>query len=180
MLTFEMPLVRLRIGNQVEFVEPRELKATKRITPMARSLALGYRIVQAVESGEIDSFREVARQMGVSHTRVSVLAALTQLSPRIQEAILQGSDDQLGFHTLLRIARMESWKDQEAMAKAEIHRQRLWGENSRMGDMQSESDQGSRPKPSQRGHASCERASTIPIKRSMDQRNAGPRMAVSP
>ena len=151
MLTFEVPLVRIRVTNQVEFTEPKELNRTRRVTPLARSLALGYRIVKAVESGEVEGFREVARRMGVSHTRVSVLVALTNLSPRIQEAVLLGSDDQLGFASLLKIARLEGWKAQEAMAEAEIRRQRLWGANSRMGDLPAESSLNSRPKSSQNG-----------------------------
>jgi len=153
MLTFEMPLIRLRITNQVEFAEPRELKQSKRITPMARCLALGYRIVQAVDPGELDGYREVARRMGVSHTRVSVLVALTQLSPRIQEAILLGADEQLGFASLLKIARTEGWKAQEAMAETEIRRQRLWGANSRIGDLEGEPREVSRPNSSQRGRS---------------------------
>jgi hypothetical protein len=172
MLTFEVPLVRIRVNNQVEFTEPKEIRKTKRVTPIARSLALGHRIVRAVELGEVESFREAARSMGVSHAQVSALVALTGLSPRIQEAILNGADEHLGFATLLRIARTEGWMTQEELAEVAIRRQRLWGANSRMGSMQAGSAPNSRPKDSQKGGSGEQEAQK---RGKADQHEARPR-----
>ncbi|MCC6513475.1 MAG: hypothetical protein IT187_05645 [Geothrix sp.] len=116
MLTFEVPLVRVRMGGRVGFSESQQPPLPKRATPMARGLALGHRIVQAVESGEVRGYGEVAQRMGVSQPRVSMLVALTFLSPRIQEAILAGEGG-LGFHTLLRLARIDGWRLQEAQVE---------------------------------------------------------------
>jgi len=44
-----------------------------------------------------------------------MLVALTFLSPRVQEAILAGEED-MGFRTLLKLARTDRWKEQEALA----------------------------------------------------------------
>jgi hypothetical protein len=78
-------------------------------------LALGHRIVAAVESQEVRGYGEIAERMGVSQPRVSMLVAMTFLSPRIQETILSGEDG-IGFRTLLKLARMDDWKEQEALA----------------------------------------------------------------
>lgn len=78
------------MGKQVGFAEFHRPVLPKRASPMARCLALGHRIVQAVENGEVRGYSEVAECMGVSQPRVSMLVAMAFLSPRIQEAILAG------------------------------------------------------------------------------------------
>jgi hypothetical protein len=115
MLTFEVSLVRVQVGGRIGFAESRQQPLPWRVSPMARCLALGHRIVAAVENGEVRGYGEVAQRMGVSQPRVSMLLALTFLSPRIQEAILVGEGD-LGFRALLNLARIEDWKEQEALA----------------------------------------------------------------
>lgn len=115
MLTFEVPLVRVRMGGRIGFTQSRQEPLSRRAPPMASCLALGHRIVKAVENGEVRGYSEVARRMGVSQPRVSMLVALTFLSPRIQEAILVG-EDSLGFRTLLKLARTDGWNEQETRA----------------------------------------------------------------
>lgn len=115
MLTFEVPLVRVRLGGRIGFAESRQKPPPRRVSPMARCLALGHRIVAAVESQEVRGYGEIAERMGVSQPRVSMLVAMTFLSPRIQETILSGEDG-IGFRTLLKLARMDDWKEQEALA----------------------------------------------------------------
>lgn len=117
MLTFEVPLVRVRMGKQVGFSESRQSSLSQKASPMARCLALGHRIVMAVESGEVRGYGEVAQRMGVSQPRVSMLVALTFLSPRIQGAILAG-DEGMEFRTLLKLARMDSWRGQEDLVSS--------------------------------------------------------------
>lgn len=122
MLTFEVPMVRVRMGGRVRFSDFHQEPPPKRASPMARCLALGHRIVQAVEHGEVRGYGEVAQRMGVSQPRVSMLVALTFLAPKIQEAILAGEED-MGFRTLLKLARIDGWREQEAMAE---HSERNW------------------------------------------------------
>jgi predicted XRE-type DNA-binding protein len=150
MLTFEVPLVRVRMGGRVGFSESRQQPLPKRASPMARSLALGHRIVAAVENGEVRGYSEVAQRMGVSQPRVSMLVAMTFLSPRIQIAILFGEGD-IGFRTLLKLARMDGWKEQEAMVEAAPCAERNWGSTSRMVNATPEFAVESRPNSSQNG-----------------------------
>ena len=148
MLTFEVPLVRVRMGGRIGFTESRQQPLPRRVSPMARSLALGHQIVAAVENGEVRGYGEVAQRMGVSQPRVSMLVALTFLSPRIQEAILTGEVG-LGFRTLLKLARLDAWKEQETRVQAEAAGERDWGRNSRMDNAIPELPAGSRPNASQ-------------------------------
>ena len=148
MLTFEVPLARVRLGGRVGFSESRQQPLTRQASPMARCLALGHRIVRAVEEGDSRDFSEVALRLGVSQPRVSMLVALTYLSPRIQEAILAG-EAELGFRTLLMLARFDGWKAQEAQAKAAADAERDWGRTSRMINAVPANGAESRPKPSQ-------------------------------
>lgn len=111
MLIFEVPLVRVRMGGRIGFAESHPQPLPSRVFPMARCLAMGHRIVKAVENGEVRGYSEVAQRMGVSQPRVSMLVALTFLSPRIQEAILAGESD-VGFRTLLKLARLDGWDAQ--------------------------------------------------------------------
>jgi len=90
-LRFEVPLYRVRRGMAVGF-GARQAPATSipswRPTVLARALALGYRIRQAVDTQEVASFSAVARQMQVSPQRVSCLVQLTLLPRARQEEIL--------------------------------------------------------------------------------------------
>ncbi|MBP1771241.1 MAG: hypothetical protein H6P99_404 [Holophagaceae bacterium] len=151
MLTFEVPLIRVRMGKQVRFADHRPLPFQGKVPVMARTLALAHRIVQAVEAGDLRDFSEAARHMGVSQARVSMLVALTFLSPQIQEAILGGTDDGKGFHTLLKLARLDTWKDQEAKAISAMAGERDWGRTSPIRNPPCDSDPESRPNTSQNG-----------------------------
>lgn len=150
MLTFEVPLVRVRLGGRIGFSESRQLPLPQKASPMARCLALGHRIVQAVENGEVQGYGEVAERMGVSQPRVSMLVALTFLSPRIQESILAGEED-TGFRTLLKLARIDGWREQEILAVNAACGERDWGRTSRMVNATPEFQAESRPNPSQVG-----------------------------
>lgn len=150
MLTFEVPLVRVRMGGRIGFSESRPQPLPKQARPMARCLALGHRIVTAVESGEVRGYGEIAKHMGVSQPRVSMLVAMTFLSPRIQESILAGEGD-IGFRTLLKLARIEGWKEQENLVGVAACAERNWGRTSRMVNATPEFPVESRPISSQNG-----------------------------
>lgn len=150
MLTFEVPLIRVRMGKQVGFADHLPIPFQGKVPAMARTMALAHRVVQAVEAGDMRDFSEAARRMGVSQARVSMLVALTFLSPRIQEAILVGRDGGKGFHTLLKLARLGTWKDQETMAISAAIGERDWGRTSPIRNPPCDIGSESRPKPSQK------------------------------
>jgi hypothetical protein len=69
--------------------------------------------VRAVETGETDSFSQLARVMGVSRAWVSMLVELTFLAPDIQEQLPRmPSNEALGMNDLLHIARLSEWEQQ--------------------------------------------------------------------
>lgn len=120
MLNVEVPLFRVRNGLRVVFKEkpaPKAPPAQQKnhgLCPGAHSLALGHRLVRAVEQGEARDFTDLARGMKVTQARISVLVALTFLAPDIQEELLQGGSEvaHLTSHHLLLVARMRTWVDQ--------------------------------------------------------------------
>lgn len=109
------PLFRVRRGLRVQFRAREDEPKVPQVStsPMARNLALGHRLVRAVEHGEARSFAELARRMGVSRAWVSMLVELTFLTPNIQHELLSGPlDGSLGMYALLRIARLPTWQRQ--------------------------------------------------------------------
>jgi hypothetical protein len=117
MLTFEVPLVRIRYGKCVGFSEKEReppLPRPIRVNLAAKDLAMGHRIVRAVESGEVRDYTEAARRLGVSQARVSMLVAITFLAPDLQELILSSwpMDRRLNIHHLLIPARIMKWVQQ--------------------------------------------------------------------
>lgn len=121
MTSFEVPLVRVRMGGSVGFAEkPKEPPPPKpiKVPQAAMDLALGHRIVRAVESGEVRDYTEAARRLGVSQARVSQLVAITFLAPDLQDAILMGhgTATRVNIHHLLLAARNSSWRDQRKIA----------------------------------------------------------------
>lgn len=116
MLSVEVPLFRVRKGLRVVF-QDQVVEAPKPLpkpNPGALSLALGHRLVQAVEAREAADFSELARRLNVSQARVSMLVALTFLAPDIQEELLRGGPEvaHLHIHHLLLVARISNWAEQ--------------------------------------------------------------------
>jgi len=115
------PLFRVRRGLRVQFrARVDELKmAQVSGSPIARHLALGHRLVRAVEAGEVDSFSELAKRMGVSRAWISMLVELTFLAPDLQLQLLTTPlSGSMRMTDLLSVARLPEWHSQ---------RQR-WGE----------------------------------------------------
>lgn len=119
MLTFEAPLVRIRLGKRIGFAEQAPTLPPKKVSGTARSLALGHRIVRAVEFGEVRDFSDAARRMGVSQARVSMLVSLTFLAPDIQNWVILGASNssKFGVHGLIRVSQKRVWRDQNALIK---------------------------------------------------------------
>lgn len=98
-----------------------------------------------------------------------MLAARTYLSPRIQEAILGGESD-LGFLALLRLARIDGWKEWEAQARSIKLGERHWGRTSRMVNAHPENPAESRPNPSREGGGQIQKGGRR--RRKLGQENA--------
>lgn len=113
MLIVEVPLYRLKQRNhRVVFAESKPAPEKRKPQPAARALALGYRILQAIESEEVRDSTEAARRMGVAQERVSVLMGLTFLAPDIQEGILTERIAVKGdtVRRLIQVAREPRWE----------------------------------------------------------------------
>jgi hypothetical protein len=67
-------------------------------TPIQLALARGHKWLAKLESGEVQSFKELAEQEGVDNSYVSRMVNLTNLAPDIVEAIL---DDNLPSDLIL-------------------------------------------------------------------------------
>ena len=158
MLTFEAPLVRIRMGKRVGFTNQQPPQAIHEPSPSARTLALAHRIVRAVEQGEVRDFSEAARRLGVSQARVSMVVTLTFLAPEVQAAVLLGNGRRISHKRLLTLARMESWEEQIAALEPLGTRQKVSGRKSPNRNPMAETEQilaqkalESDPKPSREG-----------------------------
>jgi hypothetical protein len=80
------------VSYTVDFARPPRSEAAParpgRVLRVARLLAVARQIDARVRSGEYDDLADAARKMGLSRGRVTQIANLTLLAPRIQEAIL--------------------------------------------------------------------------------------------
>lgn len=112
-LEITAPLFRVRRGLKVQFRAVSEQPAAAQASgsALARNLALGHRLVRAVENGEVSSFAELARMMGVSRAWVSMLVELTFLAPDLQQLMIRSAlYDSFGMVSLLGIARLSRWQ----------------------------------------------------------------------
>lgn len=120
-LIFQAPLLRVRKGLGVGFTRviqpmaPTVEKVAQPI-PLARALALAHRLDKALDQGEAKNFHALALRLGVTKARLSMLLALLNLAPDIQEAILfreaKGAGEWIGLVSVLAIAREASWVQQ--------------------------------------------------------------------
>ena len=90
---------------------PRRARADR----LARQLALAHWIERAVEAGQVASYGQVARTLGLTESRITQVTALLGLSPALQERILVGEGG-LGIRAAIRAAREVEWGAQEALA----------------------------------------------------------------
>lgn len=108
-------LFRVRRGLRVQFrarpEQPAAVSASG--SAIARNLALGHRLVRALQNGEVSSFAELARMMGVSRAWVSMLVELTFLAPDLQQLVIHYAlYESFGMVSLLEIARLSKWQFQ--------------------------------------------------------------------
>ncbi len=82
---------RVRFGKEPE--RPSSAQAigdSKRVSRVARTLALAYHIERLVESGELEDYAEAARILRVTRARMTQVMNLLSLSAEIQESLLSG------------------------------------------------------------------------------------------
>jgi hypothetical protein len=122
-LVFQAPLRRVRRGLGVGFtrmVQPTSPPSDEPSLPipLARTLAFAHRLQRALDQGEVSSFDALAVRLGVSKARLSMVLALLNLAPDIQEEILfqEGKiENTLRPAPMLIIAREMSWIEQRKL-----------------------------------------------------------------
>lgn len=101
---------KLIITPEANAIRPRRRKPDPVII---RALALSYRWLQQIETGEVKSISSLARKEGLSEAYVQRRLNLTCLSPRIIEAALDGAlPTGTKLADLLRVLDL-IWTDQE-------------------------------------------------------------------
>ena len=83
-------------------------------------LALGHRIQDMYEAGEIADFCEAAIRLHRSRTRISQIVSLTQLAPDIQERLLLGQSTIAEIHLRKALVSAEDWETQRALLKDKL------------------------------------------------------------
>ncbi len=89
-----------------------------RLPRVTRLLALAHKIDRRIRSGEIRDWAEAARLMGVTRARMTQLAHLLLLAPKIQEGILtlskvtQGPDPVTERALRMAVAEVD-WRSQK-------------------------------------------------------------------
>ena len=89
-----------------------------RIPRVTRLLVLAHRIDGMIRSGEIRDWAQAARLVGVTRARMSQIANLLLLAPKIQECILNlatvtRGQDSVTEHALRGVATHANWQRQE-------------------------------------------------------------------
>ncbi len=98
--------------------EREESTPAGRVPRITRLLALAHRIDVMIRSGEIRDWAEAARLTGVTRARMTQIANLLLLAPKIQEDILNLSDvsrgeDPVTERSLREVAAQADWQSQE-------------------------------------------------------------------
>ena len=91
--------------------EPSAVRSRTKGDRVARLLALAHYLERLIEAGEVASYGEVARALGLTQPRVSQIMSLLFLSPAIQEWVLLGGAT-AGSGALQRVVRKPEWEAQ--------------------------------------------------------------------
>ena len=75
---------------------------------LARQLALAHWIERAIEAGEVASYGDVARRLGLTQPRITQVMSLLFLPPEMQERVLLGTG-RVGIREAMRVARSAEW-----------------------------------------------------------------------
>lgn len=86
-----MTTVRVKLARAERRKKPEPVVAAPvGPSPAARTLALAHHVERLVEAGEIDSYAEAARALGLTRARLTQVMNLLLLAPEVQERVLTG------------------------------------------------------------------------------------------
>ena len=107
---------RIEIRPHDPNAEPPRPRPTNRVPRISKLMALAIRFDEMLRTGEVSDTIELARRGHVTQPRMSQIMALNQLSPEIQEALLNlpatKGKPQIHEKRLRPIAAMLNWDDQ--------------------------------------------------------------------
>ena len=90
----------------------------RRPARVARMLALAHRLEETIESGEYCDRAHLAKDFGLSRTRITQLLDMTLLAPDIQEEVLEleaiDGLEPVSERALREVLRYEGWDEQQA------------------------------------------------------------------
>lgn len=75
-------------------------------TNAAKMLALAHFVEDSVQSGRVKSYKDAARRLGISESRINQIVTLLDLAPAVQEAVLTAKTD-MSVRELQWLARSE-------------------------------------------------------------------------
>lgn len=92
-----------------------------RVTRVARLLALAWWLDEEIRAGRIKNLAEAARELGLTRARVTQIAALRLLAPRLQARILFGhmgsfEQPEIGARVIRGLLSIPVWREQLAVA----------------------------------------------------------------
>ena len=93
-------------------------EAVKDEPKLRRNLALAHQIEELLDSGKVNSIRQLTGHLNMSHARINQLMAMTLLAPRIQEEILLLDNDHISCipeYKLREITTEVDWKTQKIL-----------------------------------------------------------------
>ena len=106
------PARALLASVKAEAGEPRPVSRPRaRSERLARQLALAHRIERSIEAGEVRSYGDVARRLGLTQPRVTQIMGLLSLSPVMQERVLL-REEVVGIRAATRASRETEWDQQ--------------------------------------------------------------------
>lgn len=111
-LTCAMKLSSLNRPNSQASITRR---TAARLPTVVRLLVLAHQIDEVLAAGRVESYAEVAMQLGISRARLSQIMKLLTLAPDIQERILTADASILSFlteRTLRPVLRHADWSHQ--------------------------------------------------------------------
>lgn len=94
---------------------PRRTKGDR----LARSLALAHHIERLIEAGEVASYGEVGRLLGLSQPRISQIMGILFLAPEVQEEVLLDGTG-MRVRDLPRAGAEASWQDQLSQDRKDV------------------------------------------------------------
>jgi hypothetical protein len=126
-VTFEYKLPVRRVRTLPAFPLHQTIEPVGRAPRIARLVALAHKLEDMIQSGAVADYKDLARRVQVSPSRIGQIVLLAYLAPEIQEYILFLSAEYAGLITELQlrnIARELPWERQGQMFIELVSRRR--------------------------------------------------------